>query len=131
MAIGEGIFILGETLSIAEGLAVSGNGKGDTMLVADNGVETAVSSTGNVRISDLTIVNSQPGLARTTGLNRTARSPCTVVQLDDVGDPRRRRGAERGGRQEWLSRDPGFRDHRCRAGHDGYLCNSLAGLLRL
>ena len=44
MAIGEGVFILGKTLSIPEGLALSGNGKGDTMLVADNGVETAVSS---------------------------------------------------------------------------------------
>ena len=61
MAIGDGVFILRETLSIPEGLAVSGNGKGDTMLVADNGVEPAVSSFGNVRISDLTIVNSQPG----------------------------------------------------------------------
>ena len=40
--IGEGVFILSETLSIPEGLAVSGNGKGATMLVADNGVETAV-----------------------------------------------------------------------------------------
>ncbi len=53
MAIGEGVFILGKTLSIPEGLAVSGNGKGDTMLVADNGVETVVSSLGNVRFSDL------------------------------------------------------------------------------
>ena len=42
MAIGEGIFILSETLSIPEGLAVSGNGKGATMLIADNGIETAV-----------------------------------------------------------------------------------------
>ena len=71
MAIGDGVFILRETLSIPEGLAVSGNGKGDTMLVADNGVETAVSSLGNVRISDLTIVNSQPGGSRTIGLNAT------------------------------------------------------------
>ena len=69
MAIGEGVFILSKTLSIAEGVAVSGNGKGNTMLVADNGVETAVSSLGNVRFSDLTIVNSQAGGGRTTGLN--------------------------------------------------------------
>ena len=68
MAIGTGVFILRETLRIAEGIAVSGNGKGDTMLVADNGVETAVTSLGNVRFSDLTIVNSQAGGARTTGL---------------------------------------------------------------
>jgi hypothetical protein len=68
MAIGDGIFILSETLHIPEGLAVSGNGKGNTMLVADNGIETAVSSFGNVRISNVTIVNSQPGGARTTGL---------------------------------------------------------------
>ena len=74
MAIGEGIFILGKTLSIPAGLAVSGNGKGDTMLVADNGVETAVSSFGSVRISDLTIVNSQPGGGRTTGID--ASGPC-------------------------------------------------------
>ena len=38
------------------------------MLVADNGGETAVSSFGNVRISDLTIVNSQPGVGSNQGL---------------------------------------------------------------
>ena len=69
MAIGEGVFILSKTLSIAAGLAVSGNGKGDTMLVADNGVETAVASFNSIRISDLTIVNSQPGGVRTTGID--------------------------------------------------------------
>ena len=40
MAIGEGVFILHETLRIPEGLVVAGAGKGATMLVADNGVET-------------------------------------------------------------------------------------------
>ena len=79
MAIGTGVFILRETLSIPEGLAVSGNGKGDTMLVADNGVETAVSSFGNVRISGLTIVNSQPGGGRTTGLVASG-----TIQLHDA-----------------------------------------------
>ena len=69
MAIGEGVFILHETLRIPEGLVVAGAGKGATMLVADNGVELAVSSFGNVRISDLTIVNSQVGLARATGFH--------------------------------------------------------------
>jgi hypothetical protein len=67
MAIGDGVFVLHETLRITEGLAVAGAGKGATMLVADNGVEIAVSSFGNVRISDLTIVNSQVGLTRATG----------------------------------------------------------------
>jgi hypothetical protein len=38
------------------------------MLVADNGVVTAVTTFGNVRISDLTIVNSLPGGGRTTGV---------------------------------------------------------------
>jgi hypothetical protein len=86
MAIGEGIFILSKTLSIAEGLAVSGNGKGDTMLVTENGVETAVSSFGNIRISDLTIINSQLGLARTNGV-KIAKSNSfggVLVQLHDV-----------------------------------------------
>ena len=69
MAIGDGVFILHETLRIPEGLVVAGAGKGATMLVADNGVETAVSSFGNVRVSDLTIVNSQAGGARTTGFH--------------------------------------------------------------
>ena len=41
MAIGEGVFILRETLGIG-GLVVAGAGKGATLLVADNGVETAV-----------------------------------------------------------------------------------------
>jgi hypothetical protein len=78
MAIGEGVFILSETLSIPEGLAVSGNGKGGTMLIADNGLETAVfSSFAKVRISDLTIVNSQPGGARTIGL--TLQPPQVVL----------------------------------------------------
>jgi hypothetical protein len=86
MAIGEGTFVLGKTFSIAEGLAVSGNGKGDTMLVADNGVETAVSSTGNVRISDLTVINSQSGLARTTGIDiRRPGRFGPVLQLENVG----------------------------------------------
>jgi hypothetical protein len=84
MAIGDGVFILRETLTILEGLAVSGNGKGDTMLVADNGVETAISSLGNIRFSDLTIVNSQPGRARTTGLNIRRPGPGAVLQLDNV-----------------------------------------------
>ena len=69
MAIGEGVFILKETLNIPQGLVVSGAGKGATILVADNGVETAVFSTGNSRISDLTIVNYQAGGGRATALN--------------------------------------------------------------
>jgi hypothetical protein len=69
MAIGDGVFILEGTLDIPQGLVVSGAGKGATMLVADNGVETAVSSIGNGRISDLTIVNSQVGGARAIALN--------------------------------------------------------------
>ena len=122
MAIGEGIFILRKTLSIPEGLAVSGNGKGDTMLVADNGVETAVSSLGNVRFTDLTIVNSQPGGARTTGLKiERSRTAGTLDPASRCGDPRLWCGAERGARQGRLGRDPGFRDHRCGAGHDRYL----------
>ena len=84
MAIGSGVFILPATLSILEGLAVSGNGKGTTMLVADNGVETAVSSFGNVRISDLTIVNSQPTLVRAIGLRTGPNFEHVLVQLHDV-----------------------------------------------
>ncbi len=85
MAIGEGVFILHQTLSIPAGLVVAGAGKGATMLVADNGVETAVTSFGNVRISDLTIVNSQLGGARTTGLNADAPPvPAALTQLHDV-----------------------------------------------
>jgi hypothetical protein len=85
MAIGEGVFILSETLHIPEGLAVSGNGKGNTMLVADNGIETAVSSFGNVRFSDLTIINSQLSGARTTGLRiDKSRRFGVLVQLHDV-----------------------------------------------
>jgi hypothetical protein len=85
MAIGTGVFILRETLSIAEGLAVSGNGKGDTMFVADNGIETAVSMFGDVRISDLTIINSQPGRSRTTGLNvHGPEVPGTLAQVHDM-----------------------------------------------
>ncbi len=85
MAIGEGVFILQQTLVIPEGLAVSGNGKGATMLVADNGVETAVSSLGNVRISDLTIINSQAGRARTTGLDTNAANlRAALTELHDV-----------------------------------------------
>ena len=82
MAIGEGIFILGKTLSIPGGLAVSGNGEGATMLVADNGVEMAVLSAGGVRISDLTIVNSQPGGSRTTGIG--AGYPSGLSELHDA-----------------------------------------------
>ena len=84
MAIGSGVFILPATLSILEGLAVSGNGKGTTMLVADNGVETAVTSFGNVRISDLTIVNSQPGQARAVGLFMGPNNRDLLVQLHDM-----------------------------------------------
>jgi hypothetical protein len=87
MAIGDGVFILSETLSIPEGLAVSGNGRGNTMLVADNGVETAVfSSFAKVKISDLTIVNSQPGGARTIGLKLQPPQVVlgTTVQLHGV-----------------------------------------------
>jgi hypothetical protein len=69
MAIGDGVFILKGTLNIPQGLVVSGAGKGATMLVADNGVETAVFSTGNSRITDLTIVNYQAGGARATALD--------------------------------------------------------------
>jgi hypothetical protein len=65
MSIGDGVFILRELLVIPEGLVVAGAGKGATMLVAANGVETAVASLGNVRLSDLTIVNNQPTRGRT------------------------------------------------------------------
>lgn len=68
MRIGTGIFFLHETLTIPEGLVVSGTEKGVTMLVADIGVETAVSTFGNVLINDLTIINSQTGGPRTTGI---------------------------------------------------------------
>jgi hypothetical protein len=84
MAIGDGVFVLKETLNIPEGLVVAGAGKGATLLVADNGVETAVSSSGAVRISDLTIVNSKPGMARTTGLIAGGRDEQKLVQLHDV-----------------------------------------------
>ena len=84
MAIGDGIFILPETLNIPAGLAMSGNGKGDAMLVADNGVETAVSSFNSVRISDLTIVNSQPGGARTTGIDVRTPGGGGLAELHDV-----------------------------------------------
>jgi hypothetical protein len=77
MAIGEGVFILRETLGIG-GLVVAGAGKGATLLVADNGVETAVSG-GNARLSDLTIVNSQPGGAQATGMRASG-----TVQLHDA-----------------------------------------------
>jgi hypothetical protein len=85
MAIGDGVFILDSTLSIPEGLVVSGAGKGATMLVADNGVETAVTSLANVRLTDLTIINSQTGGARTIGLkiDRSLRAE-TRVELHDV-----------------------------------------------
>ena len=79
MAIGDGVFILRGTLSISGGLAVSGNGKGDTLLVADNGVETAVSLSSNTRLDGLTIINSQPGGAQTTGVVASG-----TVQLHDA-----------------------------------------------
>jgi len=85
MAIGEGVFILHETLNIPEGLVVAGAGKGATMLVADNGVDLAVYSFGNVRISDLAIVNSQVGLAAATGLFANGEeSRGANVQLHDL-----------------------------------------------
>ena len=49
------------------------------MLVADNGVETAVTLSSNTRVSGLTIVNSQPGGAQTTGIMLTG-----TVQLHDA-----------------------------------------------
>ena len=68
MAIGEGVFILRHMLAIPPGVVVAGAGKGDTMLVLpDHGGGIAVSSFGNVRISDLTIINSQPGFGRPWG----------------------------------------------------------------
>jgi hypothetical protein len=85
MGVEEGIFILSKTLILPEGLAVSGNGKGDTMLIADIGVETAVSSFVNVRISDLTIINNQPGDPRTIGLKiERSQSAGKQVQLNSV-----------------------------------------------
>jgi hypothetical protein len=86
MAIGEGVFILNGTLNIPQGLAVSGAGKGATMLVADRGVETAVTSIGNGRISDLTIVNNQAGGARATALNTRSSTVQggEQLQLHDV-----------------------------------------------
>ena len=87
------------------------------MLVADNGVETAVSSFGNVRISDLTIVNSQPGGARTTGLNRAHGGTGPSFMMWRSTSPARRRTWPLVKRSE-LARDPGFRDHRGGTGRD-------------
>jgi hypothetical protein len=75
MDIDLGIFILHKTLVIPGGLFVAGAGKGNTMLVADNGVEIAVSTFGNAKLGDLTIVNSQPGGAQTAGLAAGFRGP--------------------------------------------------------
>jgi hypothetical protein len=64
---------------------VSGNGKGATMLIADDNVETAVVAVGNVRISDLTIVNSKPGGAKTVGVEAyVLTSTAALTQLHDV-----------------------------------------------
>jgi hypothetical protein len=79
IAIGDGMFILQGTLNIPQGLVVSGAGKGATMLVADNDVETAVSLSSNTRLSGLTIINSQPGGAQTTGVTASGK-----VQLHDA-----------------------------------------------
>ena len=54
------------------------------MLVADHGVALLFSSFGNVRISDLTIVNSQVGLARATGFFAPAADRGVQVQLHAV-----------------------------------------------
>jgi hypothetical protein len=80
MALGDGVFILRETLTLGEGLVVAGAGKGATLLVADNGVNVAVATTGRARVSDLTIVNSQPGRAEATGL--LAQGP--VLELHEA-----------------------------------------------
>ena len=117
MAIGDGVFILHETLRIPEGLVVAGAGKGATMLVADNGVETAVSLSGNARLSDLTIVNSQPGGARTIGV--TAGPPNQqVAELHDVAIHVAGAAKNTGVDKDGLPRDPRLRDHRCGAGID-------------
>ena len=87
MAIGEGVFILRGMLAIPAGVVVAGAGKGDTMLVLpDHGAGIAVSSFGNVRISDLTIINSQPGFHRTWGFfaDTTPGGAPTLAELQGV-----------------------------------------------
>jgi hypothetical protein len=97
MQISEGVFILPETLVIPEYIAVVGAGKGATMLIADNGVGVAVSTrgsdavvgvstAGNIRITDLTIVNSQPGAAQSVGVvaHGFFWAPLPTVELHDV-----------------------------------------------
>ena len=85
MAIGEGVFILHEKLSIPEQIVVAGAGKGATLLVADNGVEAAVNVNGPGRISDVMIVNGQIGGARTIGVQATcANCPLALIELHDV-----------------------------------------------
>ncbi len=69
MRIGAGLFFLAETLHIPDGITVRGAGKDRTILVAEQGVATAVTSSGpgNVTIRDLTIFNSQPGAMLAVG----------------------------------------------------------------
>jgi hypothetical protein len=55
------------------------------MLVADDNVETAVVAVGNVRLSDLTIVNSKPGGTKTVGVEAyVLTGAATLTQLHDV-----------------------------------------------
>ena len=117
MAIGDGVFILHETLSIPEGLVVAGAGKGATMLVADNGVVTAVFLAAKARVSDLTIVNNQPGGARTIGV---AAGPPNqqVAELHGVEIHVAGAAKNTGVAKDCLPRDPRLRDYRCRAGID-------------
>jgi hypothetical protein len=85
MAIDEGVFVLHQTLGVYEQIVVTGAGKGATLLVADNGVETAVGLNGPARISDLTVVNTQVGGAASVGvIAQCADCPLALIQFHNV-----------------------------------------------
>jgi hypothetical protein len=71
--IAAGIFVLPETLRLDGLFVVTGAGKDQTILVADNGIVTAVDNTftslgsSGTTLSELTIVNHQPGTAQAVG----------------------------------------------------------------
>jgi hypothetical protein len=71
--IAPGIFVLPETLVLDGLFVVTGAGKGQTLLVADNGVTVAVANaatgtgTFGTTLSNLSIVNHQPGADEATG----------------------------------------------------------------
>lgn len=87
MQIKAGIFILPGTLTLPPGISVTGDGTGDTQLIARKGLELAVIAQANF-LSDLTIVNNQNGLARAIGLRSTETSgslPITRVTIRVAG----------------------------------------------